>query len=83
MIDEGELYADPEHYRKIVGKLNFLSHTRPDLSFSVQTLSQFMHQPRVYHVQALNHVLRYVSHTLGQGIIQYATDRLTLTTYSD
>ena len=43
MIDDGELYADFEHYKKIVGKLNFLSHTRPDLSFSVQTLSQFMH----------------------------------------
>ena len=83
MIDKGELYADPEHYRKIVGKLNFLSHTRPDLSFSVQTLSQFMHQPRMHHVQALNHVLRYVSHTMGQGIILNATDNLILTTYSD
>ena len=83
MIDEGELYTDPEHYRKIVGKLNFLSHTRPDLSFSVQTLSQFMHQPRMHHVQALNHVLRYVSHTMGQGIILNATYNLILTTYSD
>ncbi|XP_021774228.1 uncharacterized protein LOC110738163 [Chenopodium quinoa] len=81
--DEGELYSDPEHYRKIVGKLNFLSHTRPDLAFSVQTLSQFMQQPRLHHVKALQHVLRYVSHTLGQGIILYATDQLSLTAYSD
>ena len=65
MIDDGDLYADPVHYRKIVGKLSFLSRTRPDLSFSIKTLSQFMHQPRVHHVQALHHVLRYVSHTLG------------------
>ena len=83
LIDTGDLYEDPAHYRKIVGKLNFLGHTRPDLSFSIQTLSQFMHQPRVPHVQALHHVLRYVSHTLGQGILLCATDHLSLKAYSD
>lgn len=81
--DDGDLYSDPEHYRRLVGKLNFLSHTWPDLSYSVQTLSQFMQQPRLSHVKALSHVLRYVSHTLGQGIMLHASDTLSLVAFSD
>ncbi|XP_056688834.1 uncharacterized mitochondrial protein AtMg00810-like [Spinacia oleracea] len=83
LAEEGSLYDKPELYRTLVGKLNFLTHTRPDLSFAVQLLSQFMHQPRDSHVAALTHVLRYVSHTAGQGILLQAADSLTLQAFSD
>lgn len=38
-VDDSPLYSNPTHYRSLVGKLNFLTNTRPDLSFTVQTLS--------------------------------------------
>lgn len=60
-------YLDSYHYHTkiyaeggLVGKLDFLSHTRPDLCFSIQLWSQFMHMPRMSHVLALHHVFRYV-----------------------
>ncbi|XP_021715984.1 uncharacterized protein LOC110683885 [Chenopodium quinoa] len=80
---EGDLYQDPEHYRSLVGKLNFLSHTRPDISFAVQTLSQFMQCPRLAHVKALQHLLRYVAGTIGQGLFLQAAKQVTLQAYSN
>ena len=81
--DQGTLYSDPSYYRKMVGKLNFLTHTRPDLAFTVQHLSQFMQTPRLPHIDALHHTLRYVAHTSGQGILMKGSDKLTLQAFSD
>ncbi|KAL8135551.1 hypothetical protein AgCh_010260 [Apium graveolens] len=81
--DEGDLYHDPSHYRCLVGKLNFLTHTRPDLSFTVQHLSQFLKSPRIPHFQALSHVLKYVASTIGQGILLKGNEQLTLQAFSD
>lgn len=81
--DDSHPYADPELYRSLVGKLNFLTNTRPDLSYSVQTLSQFMQHPSVSHFSALQHLLNYVHSTAGQGIFLKAGDQLTLQAYSD
>lgn len=44
-----EPLQDAEKYKSLVGKLNFLTNTRPDISFTVQTLSQFMQSPKTSH----------------------------------
>lgn len=71
--DEGTLLPNPDFYRSLVGKLNVLNNTRPNLSFVIQILSQFMHLPRSSHLQALHH-------TLGHGILLKGSDHLALQT---
>ena len=67
----------------MVGKLNFLTHTRPDLSFTAQTLSQFMQNLKTSSLQALHNIIRYIQCTIGQGIILKATEQLSSQAYSD
>ena len=57
---EGPVLSDSTYYRKLVGKLNFLTNTRLDIAFSVQHLSQFMQDPGELHLQASFHLLRYL-----------------------
>jgi len=47
LTKEGELFKDPERYRRLVGKLNYLTVTRPDIAYSVSIVSQFMSSPIV------------------------------------
>ena len=46
---EGELFEDPERYTRLVGKLNYLTVTRPDIAYSVNVLSQYMSSPTIGH----------------------------------
>lgn len=50
---EGTLAADATMFRKVIGKLQYFSFTRPDFSFAVNKLSQFMHAPTVTHWKAV------------------------------
>lgn len=81
--DLGTPLTDVELYRSLVGKLNFLTHTRPDLCFAVQALSQFMQRPCSGHLDALIHTLSYVAQTAGQGILLKADNHLVLHAFSD
>ncbi|WOG98596.1 hypothetical protein DCAR_0417940 [Daucus carota subsp. sativus] len=74
---------DPEKYRRIIGKLLYLNLTRPDISYAVQQLSQFLQAPAQPHYEAALHVLRYLKGTLNVGLFYKADCPLHLTAYSD
>ncbi|CAM8901506.1 unnamed protein product [Rhodiola kirilowii] len=66
-LSQAPLLDDPLQYRKLVGKLIYLTITRPDLSYSVHVLSQFMQKPTQDHLQAVQRVLRYLKGAPAQG----------------
>ncbi|XP_019153734.1 PREDICTED: uncharacterized protein LOC109150298 [Ipomoea nil] len=61
-------YENPTQYRRLVGALQYLTITRPDLSFAVNRLCQFMHSPTDDHWVLLKRVLRYIKGTLNYGL---------------
>lgn len=65
---EGVMLAGPTYYRKLIGKLNCLTHTRMDIAYSVQHLSQLLQTPREPHLKATFHVLRYLKGDPSQGL---------------
>lgn len=69
----GEPLVDPSVYRSAVGGLQYLTHTRPELSYSVHKLSQFLHQPTDLHWTALKRVFRYLKGTLTAGLFLKAS----------
>lgn len=70
-------------YRRLVGRLIYLTITRPDLSYFVHVLSQFLSCPRTDHLQAVYKVLRYLKQSPGQGILIPSSGSLQLTAFSD
>jgi len=81
--DSGTLLSDPSYYRMLVGKLNYLTNTRPDLAYTAQTLSQFMQLPHTSHLQALEHVLKYIKGTVSHGLLIQGSNQVVLQAYSD
>ncbi|XP_062119075.1 uncharacterized mitochondrial protein AtMg00810-like [Humulus lupulus] len=81
--DENDKLADPTLYRKMIGKLQYLTITRPDIAYSVNKLSQFLAMPKFKHFQAAQRVLQYVKSTPGQGIFLPAASEIQLRVYTD
>ncbi|XP_026430327.1 uncharacterized protein LOC113326873 [Papaver somniferum] len=82
-ILDGELLEDPLFYRSLVGGLQYVTMTRPDIAFAVSYVSQFMHQPTTVHLQVVKRILRYLKGSLGSGITLGSSDLNSLTAYTD
>ena len=64
-----ELLQDPRKYRRLVGKLNYLTITRPHISFPVSVVSQFLQSPCDSHWDVVVHILRFIKGTPGQRVL--------------
>ena len=74
---------DEKEFRRIIGCLRYLLHTRPDMSYSVGVLSRYMHEPKESHQAALKQILRYLKGTFAYGLRFMRTDQSELIGYSD
>ena len=75
---EGEELADRGQYQRLVGKLIYLSHTRPDIAYAVEVVRRFMHQPQIQHMTTVMRILRYLKGTSSRGILYKKNDDLDL-----
>ena len=80
---EGLLLDDPTPYRRLVGRLLYLTITRPDLVYSIQVLSQFMSQPRQPHLDAANKVLHHIKSAPSLGLFFPASSDFKLKAFRD
>ena len=61
--------TDKGRYQRLVGKLIYLSHTRPDIAYAVSVVSQFMHDPHKPHMDTVERMLKYLKVAPGKGLL--------------
>ncbi|KAL4272573.1 hypothetical protein GQ457_13G015750 [Hibiscus cannabinus] len=81
--DQGQLLDDPHLYQRMIGRLLYLTHTRPDITYVVNLLSQFVSSPRTPHLQVVYHLLSYIKSSPGLGLFFSSTTKLQLTAFVD
>ncbi|KAK9108026.1 hypothetical protein Syun_024037 [Stephania yunnanensis] len=81
--DDGNFLSDPSLYRRLVGSLNYLTITRPDISFAFQQVSQFMQTPTHIHLAAVRRIICYLQGTSDRGLFFHVGTSIRLVAYSD
>ena len=74
---------DRERYQRLVGRLIYLSHTRPDIAFVESVVSQYMHSPKESHLEAVHKILRYLKGSLRRGLFFKKNDSKKVEIYTD
>ena len=80
---QGTLLPDPRVYKRLVGRLIYLTITRTNIAYPVHKLSQFMSKPRKPHLDATYKILQYIKGGPGQGIFLSASSDFHLKAYID
>lgn len=82
-LTTGDKLPDASQYRSVVGSLQYLSFTRPDIAYAVNRLSQFVHQPTDAHWHAAKRILRYLAGTTTHGIKLHSSSPMAFHAFSD
>jgi hypothetical protein len=83
LVDTSSELIDTTLYRQIIGSLMYLTNTRPDICFAVNTLGQFLVEPRHVHLVVAKHVMRYLKGTLDCGLSYDGDHDFRLSGYTD
>ncbi|KAL9411808.1 hypothetical protein AB3S75_045417 [Citrus x aurantiifolia] len=83
MLTSDSPLSNPTEYRHVVGSLQYLLITRPDIAFAVNKLSQYMHCPTTEHWSFVKRLLRYLVGTIDDGLQLYNDSTLSLHAFSD
>ncbi|RVW41005.1 Retrovirus-related Pol polyprotein from transposon TNT 1-94 [Vitis vinifera] len=83
MPDDGDPFYNPERCRRVVGKLNYLTVTRPDIAYAVSVVSQFTFAPTIKHWAALEQILCYLKKAPGLGILYSSQGHTRIECFSD
>ncbi|KAM5585973.1 hypothetical protein ABKV19_005070 [Rosa sericea] len=78
-----QIPTDRARYQRLVGRLIYLGHTRPDLAYAVSVVSQFMHNPSEDHMDAVVRILRYLKRAPGKGLMFSKYHYLEVSGYTD
>jgi len=79
----GNPYHDPTAYRSLAGAFQYLTFTRPDITYVVQQVCLFMHDPRTHHMNVFKRFIRYIKGTSIHVLHISPSLVNTLTTYTD
>ncbi|XP_016681174.1 uncharacterized mitochondrial protein AtMg00810-like [Gossypium hirsutum] len=74
----GTLIEDPSEYRSLVGALQYVMLTRPDITYAVNHICQFMHAPTYVHFVTFKRILHYLSGMVDNGLLVKPSKRLSL-----
>lgn len=78
-----ECVKNPTEYRSLARALQYLTFTRPGVSYDVHPIFLYMHDPRLPHLHALKQIIRYVKGMITHGMQLHKGSIDSLTTYSD
>jgi hypothetical protein len=81
--ESGPPVADPTHFRSLIGALQYLTFTRPDITYAVQQICLHMYGPREPHLTAMKHTMCYLRGTLNYGLLLRRSASSELTVYTD
>lgn len=75
--------TNKEWYRRLVGRLIYLSHTRPDIAYAVSVVSRFMHSPSEDHMEAVYRILCYLKSCPGRVLMFKRSEGQGISGYTD
>lgn len=81
--NQGKSQFDSGRYRRLVAKLNYLTVTRPDISFAINVVCQFLNSPCQDHMEVVIRILRYIKCALGKDLVYEDIGHIQIVGYSD
>lgn len=81
--EEESIPADKDRYQSLVGKLIYLTHTRPDIGFAVSLASRYMSNPTETHMKTVNRILQYLKGSPGRGLYFQKNSNRGIEVYTD